>query len=485
MQRFCIVLTAVAALAGCGARIGGKGGEEAGKSLSQEFFSGKLTGEIRVSAYETLSFRDFLEDAAREFEEKNSGTTIKVETFSAMPEIRVGGDGMVLVDRKDDPQGRADYISRVNTSLMGGDGADVYAMDVLPLYRFVGNGSLENLEPYMEGDPGFSREDYRRNILDALRCQDGVWFLPLDYSFSYYTYDATLVPPEMARRFGPDKAWSAGELLALGETLYTGGHTIFSSTPSALGRQLLNEGIAGFADLKNKRAHFLDGGFTGMLSSLKVYEEKGYLLPEASRSGGTARIPGGAPAERGIFKINQSAALLSHFTRGMGRRMLSAGTAAGIITDDDGIAGIAALADGAAPFSYDKAFGISARSENKALAWAFLKHLLSQESQLSANSSEGLSLPLHNGARAEKAEMLLPGYIGRGGQPLNDQMRERLGLLQSAVETLSDQINSFVVRDSAIDDMIAAETGYFFSGARTPDEVARVLQNKAELYLNE
>ncbi|MDR0554680.1 MAG: extracellular solute-binding protein [Treponema sp.] len=477
---FCIfAAAAIAALTGCGANGGAKGGANSG---------GERAGEITVSAYETMRFRDFLEEAAREFEERNPGTAIKVDTFSAMPEIRLDGNGNVIVDIQDDPQSRADYISRVNTGLMSGNGADLYAIDVLPLYKFVGNGSLENLEPYMAGDPGFKREDYRGNILEALRYKDGVWFLPLDYSFNYYAYDTTLVPPETARRFGPDKAWSAGELLALGETLYTGEYKIFSSSASALGQQLLNEQIARFVDLENKKANFLDGAFTGMFNSLRVYEESGYILPEASRAGGDSGgvMPQAVPTDRSFFKLNQSASLINQFTRGAGKRMIGRG-ASGAVTDDDEIAGIAALADGVVPFSYDKAFGLNARSENKALAWAFLKHLLAKESQLSSSSrSEGFSLPLHNEARAERAEMLLAGaFMIRGGEPLTGQARERLNLLQKTVETLSDKINGFTLRDSAIDDMIRAETRAFFSGSRAPDEAARILQNKADLYLNE
>jgi multiple sugar transport system substrate-binding protein len=155
------------------------------------------------------------------------------------------------------------------------------------------------------------------------------------------------------------------------------------------------------------------------------------------------------------------------------------------ITEDDEIAGIAASADGVVPFNYSKAFGMNGQSKNKALAWAFLKHLLSKESQLSTALSTD-ALPIHNEARREKAELLFSGaFMGRGGQPLNDQLKERLEQYRTTVETMSDQINGFVLRDSAIDDMIMAETRYFFDGSRSADEAARTVQNKADLYLNE
>ena len=100
--------------------------------VSTEFFSNAISGEITVSAYDSMAYRSFLEEAAKAFEALYAGTKVKVETFSAMPEVRTGGQGNMQVTRteiQNDPQGRADYISRINTNLMSGTGADLYAID--------------------------------------------------------------------------------------------------------------------------------------------------------------------------------------------------------------------------------------------------------------------------------------------------------------------------------------------------------------------
>jgi hypothetical protein len=95
------------------------------------------------------------------------------------------------------------------------------------------------------------------------------------------------------------------------------------------------------------------------------------------------------------------------------------------------------------------------------------------------------ALPLRNSARSQKAELLFSGaFMGRG-EPLDASQRAALERYNAAVEALSDRINSFTVRDTLIDDMINAEAQYFFSGSRTAAEVARVVQNKVDLYLNE
>jgi hypothetical protein len=75
--------------------------------------------------------------------------------------------------------------------------------------------------------------------------------------------------------------------------------------------------------------------------------------------------------------------------------------------------------------------------------------------------------------------------MGRGGSPLDDRQRDVLQKYTAAVETLSNQINGYIFQDSIIMDMITQETYNFFSGAKTAEEAARTLQNKAALYLTE
>jgi ABC-type glycerol-3-phosphate transport system substrate-binding protein len=482
-----LVLASVFVFSSCG-----------GKRVSGEkdVFSGEISGGITVSAYDTLRYRNFLDQAARLFEEQNPGTKIHVETFSAMPEIRSGQQGngqMIMVQVQDDPQGRADYISRVNTGLMSGEGADILAMDILPLHKFVESGQLENLEILMNRDPAFDRADYRENILDALRYKSGIWLMPLNYSFNYFAYDSSLIP-EPENRFGVDKAFSAGDLFNIGKNYFDGSIKLFNTADYAQGPrggmfdQLLEENFSSFVDLQNHTVNFSNGAFAGLLDSVRAYGEQGYIprgVTGQTDAGRMMRQASEAITERVYFKLNSSFALVSQFTRGTGITLRTEGGVRAI-EDDDEIAGIAANAEGKVPFTYSQAYGINSQSKNKALSWAFIKFLLSEEMQLSTASAPSISsLPINNKAREQKAELIFSGaFMGRG-QPLNTNQQMALKDYRAAVEALSDQINTYVVQDTTVNDMISAEVRYFFSGSRTAGEVASVLQNKTDLYLNE
>jgi multiple sugar transport system substrate-binding protein len=479
------VLAAV--LTGCG-----------GKKPAEELFSGEPGGEITVSAYESYTYRNFLEEAARGFEALHPGTRINVETFSAMPEIRtveLDGAMVSMFQMPEDAPAESDYISRVNTRLMSGEGADVYAMDVLPVHKFVESGQLENLEAYMDGDGGFNRGDYRENILEALRYRDGIWFLPLDYSFNYFAYDSVLLPDAGAAGFGTGKTWTTAELLALGERYYDGSARVFNirdySPGGGLARLLLRENIQTFVDFERKRVNFTDGGFAGLLESVRRAGEQGYVPRGVTGQEDAAALmlqqAGEEPTERFFFKWRSNYSLvLQLINRETGNKSSGwGGDEVRAVEDDDEIAGIAANAGGGVPFTYSQAYGISSGSKNKALAWAFIKYLLSEDIQLSP-ALQWLGLPLNNKAREQKAEDDFSRYVG--GYKEMEMFPGLLAALEkyrAITEELSDQIDSFTVLDTAVIGMITSEMDYYFTGARTAAEVAAVLQNKVDLYINE
>ncbi len=505
MNRFSAIILSLIltlSLAACGgttaetADISDTSAEDAAASQAGVSLTGEITGEITVSTYDTLRYKAFLEDAARLFMAQYPGTTVNVETFSALPEVRTSEQGdkkMQIVQKQDDPQGRADYINKTNTALMSDGGADILAMDVLPLHKYVESGQLENLAAYMEADPDFSPSDYRENILEAIQYKDGTWFLPMDYTFNYYAYDSALVPAETAASFGPGEAFTTQELIGLAEPLFDGNAKLFNIFDYTKGGvnlwgKLLTENYGAFVDLESKTANFSDGSFAALLETVKQYGALGYVSQGATGqadAGMMMRRADEAPADRFFFKPKDAFNLLSLFTRGLGIKMTAmaeGGTMA--VGDDDEIAGIAASANGAIPFTYEQAYGINANSHNKETAWAFLKFLLSEEMQLNTNLMP-TALPLRNSAREKKAETVLTSAVGRQGESVSENHLSAIIQYNRAVEALSDQINTYAFTDTVISDMIAAEVAYFFEGSKTAGEVAATLQSKVSLYLNE
>ena len=442
--------------------------------------TGEIGGEITISVYDAMTYKAFLEDAARLFEVKYPGMSVKIEAFTAMPEIKTDGQGMIMADEQDDSQDRADYISRVNTSLMSDGGADILAMDVLPFYKYADSRQLENLEAYMHTDPEFNKADYRANILNAVKYKNGTWFVPMDYSFNYYAYDSALLTGGAASGFGTGGKFTAEELIALAKPFFDGSSMIFNRLDYASGPRpdmwslMMEENYTSFVDIENKTANFDNGSFENLLESVKRYGEEGLI-----------RSAGKDATERFFFKPQNFVNLISLFTRDLGMRMTGmaeGGTMA--VGDDDEIAGIEASSDGSVSFTYSQAYGINSNSKNKATAWAFIKFLLSEEMQLNMNLRPTV-LPISNSAREKRMETMLTSMMEQQGQSLNEAHLEAIAKYNEAVNQLSGQIGAYVIKDIVINDMIAAEVAYFFDGFKSAAEVANTLQNKVTLYLNE
>ena len=441
MKKFLVLfltITLAFSLAACG----GSGKEGAVNSANvgpDKALEGEIKGEITVSAFETMTQLAFLEEAARLFEEKYPGTKVNIETFSAMPEISTAAQGnmrMQRVEMQDDPTARADYVSKVNTALMSGTGADILAADVLPLYKFADSGQLLDINALIAADDDFDRSAYRGNILDALTYKGGLWYIPLDYSFEYYTYDSTLVNTRVAR-FGTGSAYNSQDLIDIAAPIFDGNSQIFNMSSyirggggggmgmiSGLFARMLREQYSSLVDIEKREAHFTDGGFAQLLNSLKEYEQLGYVSEGLSAQSDAGRMLTGAggppePTERFYFKPKSNMTLQQHFNRNSGRRMsvmmYAVGSAIGI-EDDDEIAGAQADAKGQVPFTFQYGYALNSASKNQALAWAFLKFLLSEEMQLSPAMSS-MFLPLHNEARVQKAELQMSGaFMGLGGR---------------------------------------------------------------------
>jgi len=483
-------VTALVIITGC------LGSKAQGKSVTDpDFFENEIKGEISISVYDSMLYKNFLEEAARLFEEKYPGTKIKIEAFSIMPEIKtieVDGQFISVMESSDDIQARNDYINRVNTKIMSADGADIYALDILPLIKLINSGSLENLDDYMTLDPEFNKSDYSSNVIEALRFRGGIWLMPLNYSFNYYKYDSILIPSHNAQGFGADKAFSTDELLKFGAPFFNGSSMLFNYTGGygSMFRQLTSENFRSFVNMDTGRANFTGGGYAELLESVNYYSDIGYIgKDEISRADFTdiedlLQRMAETSAQRVFFKLDNSYFLINLFIRDIAQWM-NTGFSGGfvpVIEDDDKIAGIQANADGTVPFSYNFGFGINSSSKNKETAWAFIKFLLSDEIQMLPYV---FFLPVNNKARNEKHEFDFKMFLGISERELDNRQLQAMENYISAVESLSGQINTYIIQDANINDMIIQEVQNFFNGTRSADETARILQNKIDLYLSE
>jgi len=490
------------ALTGCGGK-------------ADDVFTEAIEGEITVSAYEAITYKSYLEEAARKFEEKYPGTKVNVDVAGNMPQMRTqesDGTRIGVMRMEDDQQAKDDYIIKVNTELMSGRGADIVALDILPYYKYADNGQLMDLNDYMARDDEFKKSDYAENIIDGAKYKGGQFLFPLDYTFSYFSYDSSLAPDFQAK----DKLTFADVINSIKDRSSETGNKIFplasyTERGANFVSELLSQDYERFIDVASKKVNLNNGDFAKLLEDAKTYADEGYINesrlidPRAAENGGNFNM--GAfmqqQQEKYYVKTNRNLSLLNQFTRNLGtqgnRVMMSMG---GGDTSNDEIAGLIANDKGETQFSYTMGLGINNNSKNKRVAWEFLKFLASEETQ-SSGLARPDSLPVNKNALKQLAAMSITGenmrrIAGAAGigsfennesEPANIELtpeqKTALENYLSQLDKFTVQLNKYVVHDEKIDNMIQDEIRHFFAGAKSADEVANALQSRVNLYLNE
>lgn len=464
-----------------------------------------VEGEITVSYYDATFYQDFLESAAKSFEEKYPGTKINLETSSTMPEVKSSSDGeggkSVSIEGDEDTQAQSDYISKVNTALMSGGGADVLAMDVIPYYKYAENGQLEDLQTYIDGDSDFNTADYRMNVIEALKYKGGQYVFPLDYSFNYYEYDASLFDESGVSKMQAADSFTIEELIEIAKEsesmslhpiMGMKGYTNPSSGTSVFNELFLSN-YSSYIDIANKTADFSSGSFADMLDTIQDWEAQGYIL-NSSNADLSIEDFTESTTEQYFYKLKYNIELLTRYLRqeGMEVTIPLAGVSPST-TDNDTVLGLGKGQDGSQVFTYNQAYGMNANSQNKRLAWEFIKFMASQEMQesLQMHVTGLLGLPIHNEARNNKAADGIVGELFmQTGEPtadktLTDEQQAALDDYIGAIEKYSDMLNVCPIEDVTINSIIHAEVKAFFEGQSTSDEIASAIQSKVDMYLNE
>lgn len=500
-----VAAIALTTLAGCGTKT---------VTDYKKIMESDISGEITVSCYDSTTYKSYLEQAANLFEEKYPGTKVNVESVGAMPEVKTqqnGGKTLAVVTTSgNDQQAKDDYVSKVNTEIMSGGGADILAMDVLPYYKYANNGQLEDLNNFAQNDPDYSKAEYTGNVLDAIAYKGGQYIFPMDYTFDYFAYDSSLMAdfPTQDKLTYKDVINATEDASASTDNKIFGQSAYSAQEGASFFEKVYSLDYTTFVDIINKKVDFTGGEFAELLETVKSYADSGYINPanvttkEASREISLDKFAADN-AEKYYAKFNSSFNLVNQFTRNLGTKM-SVMRQAGISgnSENDEIAGLVSNDKNEVHFSYTQSYGINSNSKNKRTAWEFVKFLASEEMQSSGLGSPN-SIPINNNAKEKIASMLITGeamqkraaamdmsggLAGNGqevSKELTPEQQQALGNYMETVDKFTKLLNKYDIHDEKIDNMVITEVKNFFTGEKTADEVAKVLQSKVELYLNE
>jgi multiple sugar transport system substrate-binding protein len=311
-----------------------------------------------------------------------------------------------------------------------------------------------------------------------MKINGNIYSLPINFSFKIFMTNKEILDKSSISI--DDSKWTWNDFKEIAQKV-TASKTGITALPNVSYSDLLETMTHGnyekFIDRQNKKSNFDSQEFVDLLNIVKSFgdgklaskgakQEMGAVMDAAQR-GALVFFPNDINDYMfyGFFKnvFNGNLALLNYPSDGKG---------------------------GSAEFSADYSYGINNRSEYKDKAWEFLKILLSDDIQ-SSRELGGFSVNM--GSQQKKAqeamEMTSNGNVKmmiKGGE--NSKPVSPAQITQTDIDYINKIIGNLKTYsniDFNIEKIVQDETKAFFSGSKTAEEVAKLIQNRIDTYLGE
>lgn len=423
----------------------GSGDNEGGHQPQNGSGSSSANGEKKTVVFSTFWKDEKFAEAKKRYEALHPHIEIKLEYIDT-------DDAHVEADLEK-------FTTTTNTAMLAGKGPDLLEMDKLPIDSYVKNGLLTDLDTMIEHDPSFKRDDYFTNVLDNAKVGGGLYGMPLSFFLMGFAGDADAIAKAGVQV--DDKSWSWEDFAGIGNKLVKDGEfkNVIAATPGSLLTMMVTDHYASFVDVLNRKASFDSPAFLAMLEQVKKMADDGVI--------GEGR-PYFFPTQ-----INSAGDYLTSMQEYLSKNMHLYAKPHTKETSPGGY------------FRSYRTIGLNAKSDVKQEAWDFIKFMMSEDMD---HSPLHAGFPINKKVYAKGLEELkgMGSVKGHEEGPLkgasvqvDDARIERLnGYVNGAVHPVAYQSDK-------IGEIVYQETLAFFSGQKTAEAVAKLIQNKATTYLNE
>ncbi|MFG1732064.1 ABC transporter substrate-binding protein [Paenibacillus sp. 843] len=406
----------------------------------------------------TLSLREstpFYQTLEKKFEEKYPDIDLQIHAYKSMGEQWGPGEF-------------EKYRTTTNTAMLSGKGMDILQVDSLPLKEYVTKGFLFNMNDVIEQDQTLHKDDLQMNIVDGLKLNDGVYTIPLGYSLRVLVGNGDMLGN--ANATFDDTSWDWKEFEKVSKEVIQKAkengtdeiYALASYPPEYLFQEMLYENYAAFVDPSAKKATFDSPAFVNLLQQAMKMNDDKIITSDEAKPGN--QLFSSTPIRSPLDFIEGPYMLFDH-----PKLMLlpRAGDIAG--------------RKGARVFTSTE-FAIHAKSPAKEEAWKFITFLLSEEAQL-LQEREGFSM-----LKSVNEKMIndLQDKVGSGDYTLPNGQPAKVSDEQFTVfKQIVQSADQYVNLDSKVITIASEESLAYFSGQKTAEEVAKLIQNRVTTYLNE
>ncbi len=397
----------------------------------------EMKGEITISCFFE---EEFLNIAAKQFMDRYPDVRVTVNAYDQTTQ-----SGSV-----------ESYQTYLNTKIMSGKAEDLIFNSFLPVEKYSEMGAFEDLSHYISNTPEWTEEHYFMNVLTSAKEENGeIYLLPYMAKFDVIGFSEDLLgeqpEPEMVT-----ESTGFSKRMELAKHLYqnAGKSNVYliQLNPVSYANYLIEDAFEDFVDTGNKNVSFNSNAYIKLIEEVKQLSQDnafGLDLDFYNEEYEYASICD-YDVQAAFYELDTAASVSSSMpvTNREGKAVINANTC----------------------------LAMSSSSKNKALAWEFVKFLLSEEIQ-SQPSMHGLTV---NKRGFEAAVERYYGFYTEGGNEAVDKESYK-----KLLESWMEQVGDCDTTDPALWSLIEEENTKFFEGQQSAKDTASVLQRKVEQYFYE
>lgn len=369
-----------------------------------------------------------------------------------------------------------DFTKIINTELMSGKGADVVEVTGLSYQRYAEKNALANITELINNDKSFDINNYQQNVLNSCKYKDNLYIIPINFVLSTFIANKSILQEENISI--DDSKWTWKDFLSIAQRITKDKdgdgkpdqYALMKLPAMGIFADIYDNESSNFIDYDTKTATFDSKEFVDLLNLVKDFTDKKVSSPTLDIS---QLLKYNDPGTIGFLSTQMNSFLDPIFNQCLFNGEVDYLKAPSVSGSGN-----------AYRLSPYRTFAISNNSKMKSEAWDFIKLLLSEESQSSADMN---AFPVSKSALKSKAkdemarnfhEWLKQQYASRNIKPLTQADID-------CFNKIIDEAEPYKYSESQANKIIKEGVDKFFSGKKTAQEAAKDIQNKINIYLNE
>ncbi|HBA49255.1 MAG TPA: hypothetical protein DCZ91_15965 [Lachnospiraceae bacterium] len=363
--------------------------------------------------------------------------------------------------------------TQLNNDITTGSMPDIVITSGLPAENYVAKGLLADISKLIEEDEELSQVEYVQNVFDAYSV-DG----KLYYVIPYFNVNTVIGKKSIV---GDRTAWTMADMKLLMETLPEGTNMFGEMTRDSFMYTMMDFCGADFIDVNSGKCDFDSQNFIDMMEYARTLPEE--LNEEEYGEDYWRNYESQYREDRTILRSMYigSVSNVNYTVKGnFGEEVSFIG-----FPTESGMGAYVQAGD---------SYAISARSANIDGAWEFLRYYLTDEYQ----SELGWGMPIQKKYFMEKAQEATqrPYYLDENGEKveyddyyyINDEEIKLEPMTQEEVDAVVEYIlsvNKCYYGNTDISNIISEEIAPYFTGQKSAQEVAKIIQSRAQIYVDE